>query len=189
MTPCLPAEASECQTPPFAARQARGAGLPATGLPPAIPLGFEVSSGLLRGVHRAWSSTARLGGAPPYLGKPTLSFSPEPAALGTGTLLHFSSSLVSKHITTRCSPWGNRPACAPRRRAMREAAPQNQTTAKKLPVHPREVAPEIASSVGSRDLDSVDHNRVTLQPERGGNKLQGGQRTSSAPMGVCGCSG
>lgn len=34
------------------------------------------------------------------------------------------------------------------------------------PVHPREVAPEIASSVGSRDLDSVNHNRVTLQEPR-----------------------
>lgn len=33
------------------------------------------------------------------------------------------------------------------------------------PVHARQVPPEVSSTVSRRDLDGIDHHRVTLQQE------------------------
>lgn len=52
---------------------------------------------------------------------------------------------------------------------------------KDLPVHPREVAPEIACSVGSRYLDSVNHHWVALQAMQGKDKLEAAGALDSAP--------
>lgn len=61
---------------------------------------------------------------------------------------------------------------APRDKTRRERERPRDATAGS-PVHPREVAPEVACSVGSRYLDGVDHNRVTLQVT-GGKPSSGG---------------
>lgn len=52
---------------------------------------------------------------------------------------------------------------------------------KDLPVHPREVAPEIACSMGSRYLDSINHHRVALQAMVGKDKLEAAEALGSAP--------